>query len=161
MPDNAADSVRLAISKGDKKTGEPHAMNKNLKVAAVLFFTVSFLFLVINDARAVPEKYRMSPDPVAVMADGVLVRPLGLVSTIVGSVFYVITLPFTLPSDSEDSARQQLIEYPAWFTFQRPIGNFGHRYERPNIIQQKKALATSLEEGRKKEKEGKEKIVPE
>jgi hypothetical protein len=126
-------------------------MKKKLPGTRVLFF-ILFLFLFsIHDALAAPEKYRTSPDPVAVMADGVLVRPLGLVSTVVGSVFYVITLPFTLPSDSADTARQQLVEYPAWFTFQRPIGNFGHRYQRENIIEEKKALQRTIQEGREKE----------
>jgi hypothetical protein len=136
-------------------------MKKNPKVTAVLFFTISFIFLVIQDARAVPEKYRMSPDPVAVMADGVLVRPLGFVSTVIGSVFYVITLPFTLASDSADTAKQQLIEYPAWFTFQRPIGNFGHRYQRENIILHKDELDKSIKEGREEDKRQKKEIVEE
>jgi hypothetical protein len=63
----------------------------------------------------------------------------------------VITLPFTLPSDSADTARQQLVEYPAWFTFQRPIGNFGHRYQRGNIIEEKKDLQRTIQEEREKE----------
>lgn len=75
------------------------------------------------------ERYRLSPDPVTMIADGLLVRPLGLVTMVVGSVGYVLSLPFSIPSDSEDEVRQQLVEYPAWFTFKRPMGHFGHRLE--------------------------------
>ncbi len=75
------------------------------------------------------ERYRLSPDPVTMIADGLLVRPLGLVTMVVGSVGYVLSLPFSIPSDSEDEVRQQLVEYPAWFTFKRPMGHFGHRIE--------------------------------
>ncbi len=120
-------------------------MKKDLMGKVILFCTIFLLTVGSLSAWAVPDKYRKSPDPVAIMADGVLVRPLSLVSTIVGSVFYVITLPFTIPSDSADSARQQLVEYPAWFTFQRPIGNFGHRYQRENVVEQKRALKKNLE----------------
>ncbi len=127
-------------------------MKKNTMNKTILFLAVSFFCLGTINALAVPDKYRTSPDPVAVMADGVLVRPLGLVSTIIGSVFYVITLPFTIPSDSEDTARQQLVEYPAWFTFQRPIGNFGHRYQRENIVGQKRVLQETLKKEREQEK---------
>ncbi len=127
-------------------------MKKNTMNKTILFLAVSFFCLGTINALAVPDKYRTSPDPVAVMADGVLVRPLGLVSTIIGSVFYVITLPFTIPSDSEDTARQQLVEYPAWFTFQRPIGNFGHRYQRENIVEQKRVLQETLKKEREQEK---------
>ncbi len=124
-----------------------------LMIRTILFFAISASVTCPRSALAAPDKYRTSPDPVTVMADGLLVRPLGLVSTVVGSVFYVITLPFTLPSDSADTARQQLVEYPAWFTFQRPIGNFGHRYQRENVIEQKKALRQTISEEREKDAE--------
>jgi len=133
---------------------------KNKLFNVVLFFALTFFCTGVQNCMAGPEKYRTSPDPVAVMADGVLVRPLGVVSTVIGSVFYVITLPFTIPSDSADTARQQLVEYPAWFTFQRPIGNFGHRYKRANIIEEKRALAKGLEEERTKEKQKDSRAIP-
>ena len=123
---------------------------KYCRITACLLCVLSFFMFLPLESMATPGKYRNGPDPVAVMADGVVVRPLGLVSTVVGSVFYVITLPFTLPSGSEDTARQQLIEYPAWFTFQRPIGNFSHRYQKENIVQQKRQLSESLKEERAK-----------
>ena len=101
------------------------------------------------------EKYRLSPDPVSVLADGLIARPLGLVSTIVGSVGYVLTLPFSLPSDSEEEVRQQLVEYPAWFTFKRPMGHFGHRIEGTSEFMpvDRERLDREAEEARKKNEE--------
>ena len=113
-------------------------MQKISKIQVALFLVCIFTATGFQCVQAAPAKYRTAPDPVTVMADGVIVRPLGIVSTIIGSVFYVVSLPFTLPSDSEAKARQQLIEYPAWFTFKRPIGEFGRRYERPAIIKSPK-----------------------
>ncbi len=102
-------------------------------LAALVFCLVTSTFLIQSPAIATPAKYRVGHDPVAMMADGVLARPLGLVSTVIGSAFFVVTLPFTIPSDSVGAAKRQLIDYPAWFTFKRPLGEFGRRYERPII----------------------------
>ena len=110
--------------------------------AALVFCLVTSAFLIQSPAIATPAKYRVGHDPVAMMADGVLARPLGLVSTVIGSAFFVVTLPFTIPSDSVGAARRQLIDYPAWFTFKRPLGEFGRRYERP-IIQKTNKPAPS------------------
>ena len=94
---------------------------------SIVLFALGLSFLT-SPCLATPPEYRTSHDPVVMMADGILARPLGLASTIVGSAFFVITLPFTVPSGSVEDAKKQMIEYPAWFTFKRPIGEFGKRY---------------------------------
>ncbi|MEW6132174.1 MAG: hypothetical protein AB1591_03275 [Pseudomonadota bacterium] len=58
--------------------------------------------------------------------DAVVMRPLGLVGTVLGTVVTVVTLPFTLPSGSADEAAQYLIVEPAEYTFNRPLGDFNH-----------------------------------
>ncbi len=73
------------------------------------------------------ERYKLSPDPVAMLADGLIVRPLGIVSLIVGSVGYAVTLPFSSAAGNREEVRQQLVGYPAWFTFQRKMGHFRPR----------------------------------
>lgn len=60
------------------------------------------------------------------LVDAVLVRPAGLVGTVLGAVVTVITLPFTLPSGSADEAAQYWIVEPAEYTFNRPLGDFNH-----------------------------------
>ncbi len=101
-------------------------MKKFISTIALTTLIISFLSYPLY---ATPPEYRTAHDPVVMMADGVLARPLGLASTIIGSAFFVITLPFTVPSGSVSEAKKQMIEYPAWFTFKRPIGEFGKRYE--------------------------------
>ena len=101
-------------------------MKKVASVFALITLVISFLALPLY---ATPPEYRTAHDPVVMMADGVLARPLGLASTIIGSAFFVITLPFTVPSGSVGEAKKQMIEYPAWFTFKRPVGEFEKRYE--------------------------------
>ncbi len=60
------------------------------------------------------------------VVDAVVMRPLGLVGTILGAVVTVVTLPFTLPSGSADEAAQHMIVEPAEYTFNRPLGDFNH-----------------------------------
>lgn len=63
-------------------------------------------------------------DAAAAVTDVVLVRPLGFVATLLGGVFYVISLPVTITSGSEKKAADTLVGKPARFTFQREIGDF-------------------------------------
>lgn len=60
------------------------------------------------------------------VVDAVVMRPLGLVGTVLGAVVTVVTLPFTLPSGSADEAAQYMIVEPAEYTFNRPLGDFDH-----------------------------------
>ena len=60
----------------------------------------------------------------AIAGDTLLARPVGLVSLGVGTVLYLITLPFSVTSGSEALVREKLIEDPAEFTFSRCLGDF-------------------------------------
>lgn len=59
--------------------------------------------------------------------DVLVVRPLGLATTVIGSVLTVIALPFTIPSGSVKQSAQYMIVEPAEFTFKRPLGEFDTR----------------------------------
>ena len=61
----------------------------------------------------------------AMLADTLVARPIGLVTTVVGSAVYVISLPFSLLGGNEKQARQKLVIEPTEFTFKRPLGEFG------------------------------------
>lgn len=60
------------------------------------------------------------------LVDAVLLRPLGLVTTVLGTAVTVVTLPFTLPSGSVGDAADAMIMKPAEYTFNRPLGDFHH-----------------------------------
>ena len=66
--------------------------------------------------------YNSQTSAVAIIADVVLLRPLGLAATVVGSFFFVAALPFSLLGGNvEDSAKKLVVE-PALYTFKRPAG---------------------------------------
>ena len=58
------------------------------------------------------------------VVDALVMRPLGLAATVVGTVLTVVALPFTIPSGSVETSARQLILRPADYTFKRPLGDF-------------------------------------
>ncbi len=55
--------------------------------------------------------------------DLLIFRPLGLVTTGIGSVLFVVSLPFTVPSGSVGAAACELVGEPLAYTFTRPLGD--------------------------------------
>ena len=66
-----------------------------------------------------------SENPAAIVLDTVLVRPVCLVSTILGGAFFVISLPVAATSKSIRETAKALVVKPAAATFTRPLGDFG------------------------------------
>lgn len=60
------------------------------------------------------------------LVDAVVMRPLGLVATVLGAAVTLVTLPFTLPTGNADDAAHYMIVEPAEYTFNRPLGDFDH-----------------------------------
>ena len=63
------------------------------------------------------------PSTEAMLADGLLLRPAGVVATLLGSLAFVVTLPFTIPTKSVEKAAQKFVLEPANYTFTRPFGH--------------------------------------
>jgi hypothetical protein len=84
---------------------------------------VSMLLLAATPPAAVADT--ISGDKATdMLVDVVVVRPLGLVTTVAGAALSVIALPFTLPSGSVNASVQALVVEPARYTFGRPLGEF-------------------------------------
>ncbi len=58
------------------------------------------------------------------IADVTLVRPGCFIATIIGSVFFVVALPFSAASGSVKETAATLVVQPAQATFSRPVGDF-------------------------------------
>ncbi|MGA7178707.1 MAG: hypothetical protein WBX11_03835 [Thiobacillaceae bacterium] len=56
--------------------------------------------------------------------DLLIMRPLGLATTVIGTALTIVALPFTIPSGSVRESAQMMIVEPAEFTFNRPLGEF-------------------------------------
>jgi hypothetical protein len=79
-------------------------------------------------APAVPaaDSHRVA-DPAEVAADALVVRPLGLASTVVGAAIYVVALPFAAIAGDVRGPARSLVGSPARFTFKRRLGDFESR----------------------------------
>ncbi|HXX58239.1 MAG TPA: hypothetical protein VEI96_09600 [Thermodesulfovibrionales bacterium] len=60
----------------------------------------------------------------AVIADAIIVRPIGLASIVVGAAAFVLTLPFAVFSGSVKQTADTLVAAPCRFTFTRTLGDF-------------------------------------
>lgn len=74
------------------------------------------------------------PNSSVMLVDAVIGRPLGLVSTIAGSGIFLVTLPFTLPTGSNDDAAWGLAGRPGGWTFNRPLGRGVPEYEEKGVF---------------------------
>ena len=79
--------------------------------------------LIASTAPAFAE----ATDGAAVICDLLIARPVGLASIVIGSVMYVVALPFSIPSDSVDKTGKLLVVDPFKYTFSRPLGDFDYR----------------------------------
>jgi hypothetical protein len=98
-------------------------MVKRLMVIVLMIgLTASFS----NFASAAGQAQRAStkPSAAAIAADLIVLRPVGLIGTLLGACGFVISLPVTIPTKKVDSIGQDLVIAPFHYTFERPLGKF-------------------------------------
>jgi len=79
--------------------------------------------LIASTAPAFAE----TTDGAAIICDVLIARPVGLASIVIGSVMYIVALPFSIPSDSVDKTGKLLVADPFTYTFSRPLGDFDYK----------------------------------
>ena len=80
--------------------------------------------LLAGTSQSFASDHRPAANAGAVVIDTVLARPACLVATIVGSAFFVISLPVAVTSKSVHRTAEALVVKPAEATFKRPLGDF-------------------------------------
>lgn len=86
----------------------------------VTVFSLALVLLVPQVAYS--QTVDEDPSAVAMASDLVLARPLLLGATIIGSVVYVVSLPFSLAGGNAKAAGKTLVVGPAEATFVRCLG---------------------------------------
>ena len=91
-----------------------------MTMLTIIFFLLSLHSMVFaeNEQTAPPPE----PSTTAKIADAVALRPAGFIGTILGTVAYVISLPITLATNTYKETGEILVLKPAYFTFNRPLG---------------------------------------
>lgn len=90
--------------------------------------------------RSSEEGFGFKPNPnppssAVVAADALIGRPLGLATTIAGTGVFLVTLPFSLTSDSTGESAWGLVGRPAGWTFVRPLGRGAPVYQEKGVFQ--------------------------
>ena len=88
-------------------------------LAAVLLFTWAASPALANEKQYVTGEDR---NAVSMMFDLVVLRPLGLAATVVGTAFFIVSLPFSALGGNTGEAAKKLVVEPAKYTFSRPLG---------------------------------------
>lgn len=78
--------------------------------------------------------------------DILLVRPVSLAATVVGTAVFIVSLPFSIPSQSVGSTAKTLVAEPFNYTFTRPIGEFNGE-QRRGKAQSGELQTPTVEEG--------------
>ena len=94
---------------------------KTLVILMVVVF-VTTVFASSSFAQATIQEEEISTENM--VADALIVRPLGIVATILGAGLFLISLPFSALGKNVSEAGQKLVVAPAKFTFTRPLGEF-------------------------------------
>ncbi len=92
--------------------------------AALVILPIASTYAAATTDTATTTEQATSPSLGSVAADLVAVRPLGIASTALGLVGYVISLPFSIPGGNSGKVWEKIVVDPAGYTFKRPIGEF-------------------------------------
>ena len=98
--------------------------NQGLIVILIVLLVIVQVGSAAQEA-VVPDKEnsRQSTDSAGlILVDALLLRPLGLAATVLGTAAFIVTLPFSLPTRSAEDAAKALVIEPAEYTFARPLG---------------------------------------
>ena len=92
----------------------------------IIFLVTATLIVIPFGSSALAQEYFESREPEGgeMIYDTLVIRPVGMVATAVGSIFFIISLPFSALTDSVDDAKEKLVKDPYRFTFKRPLGEF-------------------------------------
>jgi hypothetical protein len=99
---------------------------RNIMKSWMVFGVIAALIAVPFATSALAQEYFESKEPGggAMIYDVLVVRPVGMVATAVGSLFWLVGLPFSASGDNVDTATEKLVKEPAKYTFDRPLGEF-------------------------------------
>jgi hypothetical protein len=87
----------------------------------VISLLMSPLYVLAGTVEKGQNKVQNSP--VAMTIDLIILRPLGLVATLGGTLIFVVSSPFSALGGNLGEAWNSLVVTPAEYTFKRPLGD--------------------------------------
>ena len=93
-------------------------ITKRLVVLGILFF-----FMITFACPSMAQDPQSEVTGEGMVVDLVVLRPLGIAATVIGSAFFVLSLPFTIWSGERlKQAGTHLVVEPGAYSFTRPLG---------------------------------------
>lgn len=96
---------------------------RHLLISSCFIFALLFVGVGHADDRADYSNRDILSDGEKMVLDAVVLRPIGLITTVAGAAIYTVSLPFSLLGGNEPAARENLVKEPARYTFKRPLGD--------------------------------------
>jgi hypothetical protein len=87
----------------------------------LIFLTAIFIVMSFSASVFAKDEYAGGLSTPEVVGDLLWVRPLGFMRVGLGAIFYVVSLPVTMPLKKAGDARDFLITYPHDYYFKRPL----------------------------------------
>ncbi len=100
-------------------------MQKIIKQSIIIIILATLI--VVPFGTSALAEYQSQQEDIsagAMAADLLFGRPLGIAAIVVGSVVFVVSLPFSALGGNVKDASQKLIKDPVNFTFKRALGDF-------------------------------------
>lgn len=94
----------------------------SLKALITSLSLAIFLTISLPGTALANERGTETGDDVSIILDLLVLRPVGLVATVGGTVIFVCSLPISLPTGSVGKAFNALMARPAVYTFWRTLG---------------------------------------
>lgn len=95
------------------------------KKSIALFTIAALLIIPLGSEVLAQEQIRKeAPDAGAMVADFVILRPVGIVGLITGFTVFVLSSPFSALGGNIGTAWDQMVAASAKYTFTRPLGDF-------------------------------------
>ncbi len=99
-------------------------MMNRWKKRPIAFILLCIFLLTVTLSPALAQDSETDSDITAasMIGDLLVLRPLGLVATVLGTAFFLVTLPITAGVGNTEVAGEKLVKDPGKFTFNRPLG---------------------------------------
>jgi hypothetical protein len=89
-----------------------------------IFCVIAALLFIPSAASAQGMPDKENPDSGKMAFDILLMRPFGMIATVLGSAAFVVSLPFSFMGGNIEPAYEKMVEDPAAYTFNRSLGDF-------------------------------------
>ncbi|GEM_PF-93634 len=120
-PDAAESLTRKEMwVKKFKNICKPHFRENEMKRKWTALFAAMVIFI-----GAVPAHAEVMQSDLVVL-DVALIRPVGIVSVVVGTALFIVSLPVSVPSGSVGTVAKSLVKDSFEYTFIRPVGDFDY-----------------------------------